>query len=130
MKIRQVEFVGRRAINLSAQELIYLRRAWHIARTSTEKQKHGAVLVLGRKTMAVGCNTFRNSPNNVTNPAVESSVHAEDNVLKQLGRERNVNGARVFVVRINNKDELMHSAPCDKCIARLGIYGIKEVIHS
>lgn len=127
MKIREVRHDRS---NLSQQELVYLRRAWHAAKTSTERQRHGAILVVGRKTIAIGCNTFRNSPSNVSNPGVESSFHAEGNVLKQVGNREKSKDGRVFVVRINNVGMLMPSRPCDKCLARMALYGIKEVIHS
>ena len=141
MKIRQIELsvVDSSPIGVSRQELIYLRRAWHLANMSTERQRHGAILISGRKTIAVGCNTFRNYPQNVSNPAVDCSYHAEHNVLKAIAARSNAasdvfkelaKSSRLYVVRINRKGMLMPSEPCDKCKTLLIAARIKEVVHS
>ena len=141
MKIRQFEvnIATGAPVGVTRQELIYIRRAWHLARMSTEKQRHGAILISGRKTIAVGCNTFRNYPQNVSNPAVDCSYHAEHNVLKQIAARSNAasdvfvelaKSSRLYVVRINRKDMLLPSEPCDKCKTLLLAAKIKEVIHS
>lgn len=138
MKIREVELslANGAPVGLSAQELVYIRRAWHLARMSTERQKHGAILISGRKTIAVACNTFRNDPKNVTNPDMECSYHAEQNLLKQIASSSTATyqslakSARIYVVRINNREQLMPSKPCSKCEALMIAAGIKEVVHS
>lgn len=138
MKFKQIEVnIGTgRPVGLSNQELIYVRRAWHLARMSTEPKRHGALLVSGRKVLAVGVNTFRNDTKSVEFAPDMCSYHAEQNVLKQIERTSSdvrqllAKSARLYVVRINRAERLMPSKPCAKCEAMLIAVGIKTVIHS
>jgi deoxycytidylate deaminase len=114
----------------SDAELSRLFKARSIALTSTERQRHGAVIFSGRKLLAVGVNTYRNHPLAVTNPKIEASYHAEANALKQLKyNELNPKSLRLFIVRVNNAGELMPSRPCNNCYDALVATGFFKVIY-
>lgn len=116
----------------SEAELNRLFKTRSVALTSTERQRHGALIFAGRKLLAVGVNTYRNNPLTVTNPKVEASYHAEHNALRQLKpHEIGPKSLRLYVVRVNNNGELMPSRPCNVCIETLSQTGfIKLVYHT
>lgn len=108
----------------SNSEISFLDRAARVASTSTERQKHGCVIVKGGRVISVGVNTFRNHPNNVSNPDRESSFHAEINTMRGL----DVSGSTVYVARVNNRGQAKLSKPCLECYKALKEAGVKRII--
>lgn len=104
----------------------YLARAAQVAALSTERQKHGALVVKSGKTLAVGVNRFRNDPNIVTDPKRQASVHAEIAVLNALSGV-DLRGAAVYVARVNRMGAPMLSKPCEDCEAALIERGVRKV---
>lgn len=111
---------------ISNRDKRHIARAGFLARVSTERYKHGCVIVRGGRVIGVGVNTFRNNPNNVEHPKQEASYHAETNAMRGL----DVTGATIYVSRINAAKELTLSAPCFNCLERIKLSGAKRVVWS
>lgn len=111
--------------SLTRAEKAHLARAVRVAEESTCRQKHGAVIALGRgRVLAVGVNSFRSHPMHVTDPKREASFHAEVAVLRQLNYDVKDGRSVLFVARTNRLGEPMLSMPCPQCriaIARAGV---------
>lgn len=101
-------------------------RALDIAKQSTERKKHGVVIAKGRRVLAVGVNTNRNIPNNVTNPKLHAAYHAEINALKQV-RSMDLSDATLYSARVNALGEAVIAKPCDACWAVIIDRGLKKV---
>lgn len=114
---------------LTNAEAAHLSRAVKVATTSTMRQRHGAVIGLGRKTLAVGVNAFRSHPMHVTDPKREASFHAEVAVLRQLNYAIN-DKAVLFVARVNNAGDAMLSMPCPGCRIEIAKAGIRTVVFT
>lgn len=112
----------------SKKDRKFLASAKKIASTSTEKCMHGAVIVRGGAVQAVGVNTFRNHPSNMSNPSQESSEHAEIAALRALGGS--AKGATIYVARVNRQGEERMSKPCDACEHAIIEAGIKRVVFT
>lgn len=109
---------------MSNRDRVHLERAMRLASTSSERYKHGCVVVKGGRVIGVGVNTYRNHPNNVTNPHIEASVHAEVNAIRGL----DVEGATIYVARVNNAGVPRMSKPCNECRGILAYAGVKRVV--
>jgi deoxycytidylate deaminase len=132
MKITRLSYEGGLVFGQSNQSLSHIDRATQLALTSTESNKHGAIVVAGRKVLGVGCNTFRNNPL-VFDPEKESlepnelSYHAEYNAMKQV--PDGWKNLRIYVVRWGRTGYML-SLPCNHCMQLLSNRGVKEIIHS
>jgi len=99
---------------------------------------HVAVLMKRGKIIAEATNAFgsRSRGSGYCN----NSIHAERNVVKEIGNIRELKGAEMYVVRISRtadyekQDPFMGSKPCcqcrvflDKCIRE---YGLKNVYYT
>ena len=70
-------------------------------------------------------------------PQIPATIHAEKNVVKQLGDISKLRGADLYVMRLSrdhkkeNKEKFLNSKPCDQCQAFLEKcmreYGLKSV---
>jgi hypothetical protein len=98
----------------------------------TEKSRcnynHVAILFRGRKILAIGQNrvSTRHGPRHVM-------IHAEADVIRQLGDVSQLRGATLVVIRIAPTG-LRNSAPCPACSRLIQkcqrVYGLRGVIHS
>ena len=109
---------------ISNRDRSFLARAITIAEQGTERHRHGAIVVKGGRVIGLGVNTFRNHANNVTNPARESSYHAEINAMGSAS----VKGATVYVARLTRTDRVGVSKPCFNCYTEMIERGVKRVI--
>jgi len=91
---------------------------------STQSQRHGAILMRSGSVLSVGINTFRNHPDNVTDPKREASIHAEIAALRAYGMREDLRGTRLYVARINRAGQSMYSRPCANCQAVLDSLGV------
>ena len=91
-----------------------------IASTSTYPQfRHGAVIELGGRIMAIGINTLKSSV-----PDSSMSVHAEISALKRFITRHVRKGyksskADLYVTRLNKQNAVMYSCPCEKCYTKI-----------
>lgn len=100
----------------SKQDYVWMDRARVMAGMSTERQKHGAVLVHAGRVLATGVNVFRNKPEYLSNPPTQASFHAEAMILRGLHKNHRLLGkATLYVARINNNFVPMMSRPCSGC---------------
>jgi hypothetical protein len=62
------------------------------------------------------------------------TIHAERAVLKKVGDHSALKGAKLFVVRLSGKREMLNSEPCHSCKVHLTKcmreYGLKSVHYS
>jgi deoxycytidylate deaminase len=106
-----------------------LDRAAVAACMSTERFKHGAVLAVGKRVLAVGVNTFRCNPQSASDPKREASFHAEVAVLRQLGYAV-PSRAVLYVARVNKAGDTLLSAPCPNCQQEINRTGIRTVVYT
>lgn len=115
--------------DLSKRNSDLLGRAAELASFSTETYRHGAIIVKGSKTLAVGINRNVNNPNQVSNPKTEASIHAEVAALNAC-RRANLEGAVIYVARILKDGSPAMSKPCENCQKALREAGIKKVFYT
>lgn len=107
-----------------------LKIALEEARKSDHKHRIGCVIFDKNTIMSRGFNVslmnrkklhprFRRWPN---------SIHAEVNAI--INARTDLNGADIFIIRINRYEELLLARPCDHCMSYLQYVGIKKVIFS
>ena len=103
-----------------------LEAAEALAALSRCRHKHGAVLIKRGSVIAAGTNQQREDPRYSAFPL--ASMHAEENVLRQAGWR--AHGATLVVVRVNQRGDLMPSAPCKRCSGLIERSGIRRVVHT
>lgn len=111
---------------LSRRDQAWLRIACKLAECSTEKMRHGAVVVLGGSVQAVGFNKRTNNPH--THKDLHwLSEHAEMAALRRCKRTQ---GATIYVARLNKHDQQRMSRPCPKCMKLIVEAGIKRIVYT
>lgn len=108
----------------------HLLQAIKVASTSTERQRHGAVIAKGGRVLSVGVNTRRNHPDVCSDPKTEASFHAEVMALRALSSPELAQGATLYVARINRNQLPADSTPCVNCLNVIINSGIKKVVAS
>jgi tRNA(Arg) A34 adenosine deaminase TadA len=93
---------------------------------------HVAVLIHRRKVLAVATNQLGSRSRG--SGYSDITIHAEKNVIKQVGDIRRIKGATLYVVRLNKLLHTCNSKPCrdcelflEKCITQ---YGLRRVFYS
>lgn len=107
-----------------------VRKAIIQARKSNYKQKVGAVIYDKNTILSEGHNSVNRFCRKIKSKYREwpNSLHAElDAVLRS---KKDLKGATILVVRINNSESLMLAKPCSYCMSYLLHVGIKRVIYS
>ncbi len=95
---------------------------------------HRAVLVKRNKIIAEATNNYGSRSRG--SGYDHSSIHAEKNVIKQLGDVQKMRGADMYVMRFNRAGEvrLVNSTPCAKCFPFLSKcmkeYGLHKVYYT
>lgn len=79
--------------------------------------------------LGIGINKMRNDPNQVKNPKVNSSVHAEVAAIRDAGRT-DLRGGTLVVARVSPRGEQAMSKPCSNCQIALKAAGIKKVYYT
>jgi hypothetical protein len=111
-------------------------RTTNLAAYDKQRQSlHVAVVVMRGKILASATN--RNGSRSSGSGYSSHSIHAEKNVIKQLGDISKLRGADLYVMRISrdfkkaNPDRFLYSKPCDECQIFLEKcmkeYGLKNV---
>ncbi len=87
--------------------------------------KRGKILAMASNTVgsrSKGCGYSRHT------------IHAERAVLKKIGDVSQLRGAKLFVVRLDNKRDILGSEPCHSCKVHLTKcmreYGLRSVHYS
>jgi tRNA(Arg) A34 adenosine deaminase TadA len=132
--------IKERITELSVRDKRWLEKATELARLSTCRQKHGAIIVKGGRIVGVGVNTFRNLPISDF-PSDSYTTHAESAALRSVKQYRQVGkightdtdflvGSKLYVARVNRRNVASLSRPCDGCYSELLKAGIKEIIYT
>jgi deoxycytidylate deaminase len=116
------------AVGMSMKDIYNLNKAMGLALSSKEKHRHGAIVVKKGKVISYGINVRKNDPNICSFPLVESGVHAEVAAIKKANTC--LEGATIYVARINKSGQPLFSKPCDRCQSAIEKAGIKKVIYT
>ena len=114
---------------LSKTDKSRLKRAMKLAKISTCKQKHGAIIIKGGSVLSVGINRNKNNPTFVGEATKNWSVHAEAAAIKACAGA-DLRNAIIYVARINKAHEPMMSKPCQKCEKLIREAGIRKVVYT
>ena len=105
-----------------------MRRALLIASNSQGRQQHGALLMQGARTLAVGINSPRNSGSCPGAWPNRTSVHAEVAATKLHAAIPNTT---LYVARLAKNGSFASSEVCPRCVEWLTWHtNVKVVIHS
>lgn len=105
----------------------HLARAVQVAGTSSARFRHGAVIAHGSRVLAVGVNTHRADPLNVTDPKTDSAWHAEISALRSLRTTVDPSRLSLYVARVLKDGTPANSRPCAGCQAVLDYLGITDI---
>ena len=94
------------------------------------RNRHGAIITMGGRIMAVGVNSERNNPRiGYEIDPVDLSTHAEIAALRALNGQ--AKGAKVYIARWRHRsNEIGLSRPCENCYNALVDAGVKEIIYT
>ena len=118
--------------SLSNRDHAMLARAVEIAKQSTCKQKHGAIIYKSGRVLAVGINATRNEHPSMEISRRDYTYHAECAAIRGVGntnRSANEN-ATIYVARINRQGKPVNSFPCISCQTWAALAGIKRVVFT
>lgn len=117
--------------NLSKSHQHFLDQALELSRLSDCRYKHGAVVRKSGRTISVGINYMINDPQNLENEVAKynAAIHAEEAALNAC-KKVNLEGAIIYVARVNKNDEPAMSKPCERCQKALKARGVKKVVYT
>jgi deoxycytidylate deaminase len=117
-------------LRLSNNEKSFLSVARYMASKSKSRQRHGAVIVKSGRVIGVGYNKNKNHPMTVSPEHIKThcSRHAEIEAIKDANFS--VQGAILYVARVNRQGEDRNSKPCKYCQAVIQSNNIKKVIYT
>ena len=115
---------------LSKKDRSYLSVARYLAKKSSARNTHGALVVKGGRVLGSGFNKNRNHPTIVSPEHIktECSFHAEEVAIREAGD--NAKGAILYVARVNKHGADRNSKPCHVCSKLIRRSGIKKVIYT
>jgi deoxycytidylate deaminase len=115
---------------LSKSENSFLAVARYMASKSLSRQKHGAVVVKSGRVIGIGYNKNKNHPMAVSPEHIKThcSRHAEIEAIRDARFA--VDGAILYVARINRQGKDRYSKPCKYCQAVIESSKIKKVIYT
>jgi tRNA(Arg) A34 adenosine deaminase TadA len=91
---------------------------------------HVAIIVKRGKILAEATNELASRTLSGSSRGSMNYIHAERNVIRELGNHENLRGADLYVMRIS-KQAFMYSQPCPQCTVLLKkcmkTYGLKNV---
>ena len=104
--------------------------AINISQRSTYRHRVGAVIFSKNKIISTGHN-FKERSVKKLHPRFQKwpgSVHAE--VMAIINAKTDLKRASILVVRVNNKNQLLLSRPCQECMKYIQYVGIKRIYYS
>ena len=102
-----------------------IRQAIRVAKTSSHKQRVGAVITKGQRIIASGVNSYKTHPRS-TSPY--KTTHAEFSAI--LRANKGLTGATLYVVRLLATGELGLARPCPNCRRFIEKMSLKKIIYS
>ena len=104
--------------------------AFEIARDSTLRCRHGAVIVKNGNVVSVAANRLRNDPRFVEDADDKSSIHSYHAEIMAINRANtSLRGATIYVARERHGQPSL-SRPCSNCYDAIVSAGIKEIIYT
>lgn len=120
---------------MSTRQRGFLSRAVRIASTSTEKHRHGAVIVNSGRVISVGVNAEKVDPRTEGVDFDSFAVHAEESAIRAAAG--NVKGATIYVARFHSPKInrrrfrfVSDSRPCDRCMNAIKEAGITTIVYT
>lgn len=107
-----------------------LDRSVQVARLSTCKQRHGALVVSGGRTLAVGVNSYTNRQGTPGVGPEHFSIHAEAAALRAIPEDIDLRRATLYVARLSKGGNVALSRPCPSCQALMKERGIKKCVYT
>lgn len=108
-----------------------MRLAIKTAKESTERFKHGAVIVSSGSVLGFYPNKFRNNPRTCAASGIDClSVHAEAGAISSVRSPDKLRGSTLYVARVNKRGEARASAPCSECAKLIRKVGIRKVVYT
>jgi len=95
---------------VGARRIPFIEEAMKQARKSNVRYKHGAVVVKNGKIIGVGYNKYCISCYAIHKICIHAEIDAISNCSPKF-----LNGATLYVIRLNNQNELQSSKPCKRC---------------
>ena len=114
---------------LSNRDKNMLARAVAVARQSTCKQKHGAVIYRGGRVLSVGVNSTRNEHPTMEIDKTAYTYHAEVAAIYAI-QSGDYKNATLYIARINRRGNPVFSGPCTDCMYMILASGIKRVVFT
>lgn len=115
---------------LSKKHRRFLNMAFEVARDSTLRCMHGAVLVKNGNVIAVAANRLRNDPRFVEDSDDKSSIHSYHAEIMAIKRANtSLVGATIYVARAKH-GKPSFSRPCNNCYEAIRDAGVKEIIYT
>lgn len=105
-------------------------RSLELAKQSTFRTKHGAVVVHNGKIIGSGFNV------NLFHPMVKvynehKTLHAEMVAIMRVKNKRLLRDSAIYVARINPKGDAMLSKPCSTCMKLIrNTWKIKDIFYT
>jgi deoxycytidylate deaminase len=117
-------------LKISNNEKSFLSVARYMASKSKSRQRHGAVIVKSGRVIGTGYNKNKNHPMSVSPEHIKThcSRHAEIEAIKDANFS--VQGAILYVARVNRQGEDRNSKPCKYCQVVIQSTNIKKVIYT
>jgi deoxycytidylate deaminase len=117
-------------MKLSRRETSFLAVAKYFAAKSQSRQRHGAIVVKSGRVLGTGYNKNKNNPMQVSPEHIKThcSRHAEVEAIRDAGFD--VDGAILYVARVNRQGKTLNSKPCNYCQAVIESTQIKKVIYT
>lgn len=115
---------------MSLADRARLDKSIQVARLSTCKQKHGALVVSGGRTLAVGVNSYTNLQGTPGVSPEQFSIHAEAAALRAIPEDVDLRRATLYVARISKGGNIAMSKPCAQCQELIAARGVKKICYT
>lgn len=102
----------------------------NLAKSSSCKNKHGAVIVRGGNVLSLGINKMKNHPDVIPEELIKDAchVHAEIDAIKKV--KNDLRGATIYVARVSPFGKGVMSRPCNKCYQAISSAGISKIVYT
>lgn len=105
-----------------------LRITYDLKHLTPDRSKHFSFLVRKNNIISVGYNSFKTHPKSLKFKYYKNHTHSELACI--LNANKIDKKCSLINIRIDKKDNILLSKPCEKCQDLLYHYGINDVIYS
>lgn len=117
--------------SLSKSQKSMLSIAIELAKTSTARMRHGAIVVRHGNIVGMGVNVPRTNPDHAADKHIEAgilSLHAERAALRRAGEAST--RSTLYIARVDKAGRPVYSAPCSKCLDTIRESGVKRIVFT